>query len=81
MSAAKFLFSVRHSVGLAKSLTVRLILFAVVDMRWTDNECRLMLKELQALLCIDCIYSPAADGRKQIIKSLGDNDSCRTHST
>jgi hypothetical protein len=27
-------FSVRHSVGFAKSLTVRLILFSVVDMRW-----------------------------------------------
>ena len=66
------LFSVRHSVGFAKSLTVRLILFSVVDTRWTDSECMLMLKELQALLCIDCIYSPAADAKKQMNKALGD---------
>ena len=42
-------FSVRHSVGFAESLTCRLILFAVVDMRWDDSTCRMFLKELQAL--------------------------------
>jgi len=32
------MISVRRSVGFAKSLTVRLILFSVVDTRWTDSE-------------------------------------------
>ena len=58
-------------MGFAKSLTIRLILFAVVDVRWTDSECTLMLKELQALLSIDCI-SPAIDAKKQMNKPLGD---------
>ena len=65
-------FSVRHSMGFAKSLTIRVILFAVVDMRWSDNECMLVLKELQALMCIECTYSPAADPKGQMNKALGD---------
>jgi len=65
-------FSVRHSVGFAKSLTCRLILFAVVDMRWADTVCRMFLKELQALTIIDCVYSPAAEPKGQMIKSLAD---------
>ncbi len=65
-------FSVRHSVGFAKSLTSRLILFAVVDMRWPDNTCRMFLKELQALVTIHCVYSPAAEPKGQMIKSLAD---------
>ena len=65
-------FSVRHSVGFAKSLTSRLILFAVVDMRWEDSVCRMFLKELQALVTIECVYSPAAEPKSQMIKSLAD---------
>ena len=65
-------FSVRHSIGFAKSLTCRLILFAVVDMRWDDSTCRMFVKELQALTIIDCIYSPAAEPKGQMLKSLAD---------
>ena len=65
-------FSVRHSMGFAKSLTVRLILLAVVDMRWDDNTCRMFLKELQALTVIECVYSPAGEPKDQMVKALAD---------
>ena len=65
-------FSVRHNVGFAKSLTIRVILFATVDMRWDDATMRLFKKELQALTCIECAYSPAEDPKGQMTKALGD---------
>ncbi len=64
-------FSVRHSIGFAKSLTARLILFATVDMRWQDSDMRAFQKELQALFAIKCIYSPGQDAKAQIQKSIG----------
>ena len=65
-------FSVRHNVGFAKSLTIRVILFATVDMRWDDTTMSLFKKELQALTCIECVYSPAEDPKGQMTKALGD---------
>ena len=73
-------FSVRHNAGFAKSLTIRAILFATVDMRWDDATMRLFKKELQALTCIECVYSPAEDPKGQMTKALGgQNDGRRTH--
>ena len=65
-------FSVRHNVGFARSLTARLVLFATVDMRWDDSTMKLFRKELQALLSIECVYSPAPDPKEQMAKALGD---------
>ena len=64
-------FSVRHSIGFAKSLTCRLLLFATVDMRWKDSDIRLFLPELQALFSIKAVYSPGINARDQIQKSIG----------
>ena len=65
-------FSVRHNVGFARSLTVRIILFSTVDMRWDDATMKLFKKELQALTAIHCVYAPAADPKEQMAKALGD---------
>ena len=64
-------FSVRHSIGFAKSLTSRLILFATVDMRWSDTDIKLFLPELQALFAIKAVYTPGMNARDQIQKSIG----------
>jgi hypothetical protein len=65
-------FSVRHNLGFAKSLVTRVILFATVDMRWDDATIKMFLKELQALLSIECVYSPAPNPKDQMAKALGD---------
>ena len=64
-------FSVRHSIGFAKSLTCRLLLFATVDMRWKDSDIRWFLPELQALFSVKAVYSPGTNARDQIQKSIG----------
>ena len=64
-------FSVRHSIGFAKSLTCRLLLFATVDMRWKDSDIRLFLPELQALFSVKAVYSPGTNARDPIQKSIG----------
>ena len=48
-------FSVRHNVGFAKSLTIRVILFTTVDMCWDDATMMMFKEELQALTCIECV--------------------------
>ena len=50
----------------------RVVLFATVDMRWNDATIKMFLKELQALLSIECVYSPAPNPKEQMAKSLGD---------
>ncbi len=70
-------FSVRHNLGFAKSLVTRVILFATVDMRWDGASIKMFLKELQALLSIECVYSLAPNPKEQMAKALGDkNDGC-----
>lgn len=64
-------FSVRHSIGFAKSLTCRLLLFSVVDMRWSDHDIRLFLPELQALFAVKAVYAPGMNSRDQLQKSIG----------
>jgi hypothetical protein len=63
-------FSVRHNLGFAKSLATRVILFATVDMRWADATIKMILKELQALLNIECMYSPAPNPKIRWPKPL-----------
>ena len=64
-------FSVRHSIGFAKSLTARLILFSTVDMRWSDNDIQMFLPELQALFAIKAVYTPGVNSRDQVQRSIG----------
>ena len=65
------LFSVRHSIGFTKSLTARLILFATVDMQWSDDDVFLFRHELQALFAIKAVYAPGTDSREQVQKTIG----------
>ena len=64
-------FSVRHSIGFAKSLTCQLLLFSTVDMRWSDNDIRLFLPELQALFAVKAVYAPGMNSRDQVQESIG----------
>ena len=41
-------------------------------MRWDDPTIKMFLKELQALLSIECVYSPAPNPKEQMAKALGD---------
>ena len=65
------LFSVRHSIGFAKSLTALLILFATVDVKWSDDDVFLFRHELQALFAITAVYAPGTDSREQVQKTIG----------
>ena len=41
-------------------------------MRWDDAAIKMYLKELQALLSIECVYSPAPNPKEQMAKAVGE---------
>ena len=63
-------FSIRHSVGFAKSLSLQTVLIAVHELKLKDEDLKLLMPSLQALFSIKCVFAPAGSLREQIHKSL-----------
>ena len=63
-------FSVRHSIGFAKSLAAKLILLTVVEENWNDETVRLFLNELKAVLVMKATYEEGTSLNDQMYKAL-----------
>ena len=63
-------FGLIHRVGFGKTLAAKLVIISVLGANLSDQELGNISKEIQALYCFHCIYSPAATFAHEISKSL-----------
>ena len=63
-------FSVLHSVGFGKSCASKLILMCAARLALSDDDLRVVAKELYALLFLHCVYAPAESWSAEFTKAL-----------